>query len=395
MALAIHTLNLGGAEGQLVELLRTLDRSRFAPSLVTFRAEGANLGPLTSLGIRPVGFELPPSLLRPAVVRTVVRLAGFCRRERIDVLHAQDFYTNLVAVPAARLAGVPCLVSRLDLCHWYGGLKRQAVAAVSRAANRVWVNAEAVRRLVVREDGVHPQNVELIRNGIDLARFDDAARRPSPDALELTGGGLGPCIIHVANMNHEVKGQEDLLVAVARVARERPGLRLLLVGDGPLRPRWERRAAELGLAVQTRFAGRRTDVPSLLARATVAVSASHAEGLSNAVIEAMAAGLPVVATAVGGNGELVRNGVDGWLVPPRFPSVLADRLAAVLREPGRAAEMGRNGRARVAAMLPLERMVGAFEALYERLARERGTPVEEARQPAKAAPAFFAASPRA
>lgn len=371
VALALHTLHLGGAEGQVVELLRGLDRRRFAPTLVTFRAEGHHRGALAELGVPLLVLPLPPSLARPGVAATVLRLAAFCRQAGVDVLHAHDFYTNLIAVPAARLAGSACLVSRLDLAHWYRGLRRELVALASRAADRVWVNAEAIRRMVVDEEGVDPARVTVIRNGIDLARFDAAAAAPSPDALELSGAGLGPCLINVANMNHPVKGQADLLVAVARLAREQPSLRLLLVGDGPLRPDYERLARDLGLAQVVRFAGRRADVPALLSRATLAVSASHAEGLSNAVIEAMAAALPSVATSVGGTPELLRSGVDGWLVPPAFPELLADRLAAVLHAPGRAREMGQSARRRVAELLPLSRMVAAFEETYERLAFER------------------------
>ncbi|MHB1844428.1 MAG: glycosyltransferase [Deltaproteobacteria bacterium] len=374
VAIFIHTLNLGGAEGQVVELLRSLDRRRFTPSLFCFYAEGHHARALRELGIEPEVIPPPRSLGRPEVLVTIARVALACRRRGVRLLHAQDFYTNLIALPAARLAGARCLVSRLDLAHWYGGLRRFAVAWTSRRADRVWVNAEAVRDLVVLEDGVPPERVSLVRNGLDLTRFDSAAREGSAEAIELTGGGLVPCVINVANMNHPVKGQDDLLLAMDRVRRLAPSARLLLVGDGPLRAGYERRARELGLGGCVVFAGHRTDVPALLARATLAVSASHAEGLSNAVIEAMAARLPVVATAVGGNVELVRPGVSGWLVPPSNAAVLAERILVAIERPGEARELGERARSFVEAELSLDRMVQGFERLYERMALDSERP---------------------
>ncbi len=371
LGLFVHTLHVGGAEGQLLELVRAIDRRRVEPRLITFHLEGPHVAALAELGVAPEAIPLPSSLARPGTAATIARVAAWCRSRRIDVLHPQDLYTNLVALPAARLAGARCLVSRLDLSHWYGGLRRAAVAWTSRHADRVWVNADAVRQIVAREDGVAGERIELIRNGIDLPRFDGLAAEASAEAIELAGAGIFPSVIQVANMNHPVKGQEDLLAAMVLVLARVPRARLLLVGDGPLRPTYERRARELGLGAAVRFAGRRADVPALLRRSAVAVSASSAEGLSNAVIESMAAGLPVVATAVGGNVELVRNARDGWLVPPRAPWALADRIVWLLEHPGRAREMGASGRRRVEGELPLHRMVRAFEDLYERLARRR------------------------
>ncbi len=368
VALFIHTLQLGGAEGQIVELLRALDRRRFAPLLFCFYAEGHHLAALRDIGIEPEVIPPPRSMGRPEALVTIGRLAAACRRRGVQLLHPQDFYTNLVALPAARLAGTRCLVSRLDLAHWYGGVRRAAVAWTSRGADRVWVNAEAVRDLVVHEDRVPAERVTLLRNGIDLSRFDSAAREGAAEAIELTGGGLVPCVVNVANMNHAVKGQVDLLDAAERVRRELPRVRFLLVGDGPLRKDLERRSRELGLEGSVTFASRRTDVPAILARSSLAVSASHAEGLSNAVIEAMAARLPLVATAVGGNVELVRDGVTGLLVPPRSPAALAGRILELLRQPGRARELGARARRFVEAELPLDRMVRGFERLYEGMA---------------------------
>jgi L-malate glycosyltransferase len=165
-------------------------------------------------------------------------------------------------------------------------------------------------------------------------------------------------------MHHPVKGQDVLLRAWREVARARPDARLVLVGDGARRPELERLAQELGVAASVAFAGYRRDAPALLARADLAVSSSRAEGISNAVLESMAARLPVVATAAGGTPEVVREGVTGWLVPPGHAPALARRLLDVLAAPDGGRRMGEVGRAFVAREFSVERMRAGYDALY-------------------------------
>jgi hypothetical protein len=148
------------------------------------------------------------------------------------------------------------------------------------------------------------------------------------------------------------------------VARQRPDVRLALVGDGVRRPLLERLAEDLGIAARVHFLGFRRDGAAVLARAALAVSASHAEGISNAILEAMARRLPVVATAVGGTPELVRDGVNGYLVPPGAPGALARRIADALADPARARRMGARGRRVVEREFDLGQMRMGYDALY-------------------------------
>jgi glycosyltransferase involved in cell wall biosynthesis len=242
--------------------------------------------------------------------------------------------------------------------HHLDGARRAALRLASRLAARVVVNALAIRDLCLAE-GVAPERIAVIRNGVDLDAFDRGAA---------AGAGLppapGPLGVNVANLHHPVKGHEDLLRAFAAVRRELPAARLALVGGGERRPLLERLAGELGLAEAVRFTGQRLDVPAIVARADVVVSASHAEGISNAILEGMAARRPVVATAVGGSPELVADGETGLLVPPRAPGALAAALVALLRDPARARAMGEAGRARAAREFGLDRMRAAYDALY-------------------------------
>jgi len=172
-------------------------------------------------------------------------------------------------------------------------------------------------------------------------------------------------------MHHPVKGQSDLLVAMREVLREAPDARVAFVGDGVRRPLLERLARQLGIADRTHFLGFRRDGAAILARSTLSVSASHAEGISNAILEAMALRLPMVATAVGGSPELVRDGVSGFLVPPRSPAGLARRIVALLGEAALARRMGEAGRAVVEREFGVGQMRRRYEAVYEAVVAER------------------------
>lgn len=350
---------------QLLELLRRLP-SDYDVSVHALDARGPLLDETRALGYEPRVHPLGGSLLRPAVVAEAVRIARTLRTERVDLVHAQDFYSTLLGVLAAKIAGIPVVVSRLDLVHWHGRARHLALAAASHAADAVIANCEAVRDLVVYRERVPGERVVVIRNGLDLARFDAqraALAAPLPD----TRGA--PVAILVANMRHEVKRQEDFLTALALVRRGVPSMRAFLVGEGQRQRQLEATARELGLADAVTFLGARGDVPAVLARGTLGVLCSRQEGLSNAVMEGMAAGLPMVVTDAGGNAELVKEGERGFVVPPERPEALANAILRVVGDPGRARRMGEAARRFVERELTLDRMVGDHDRLYRLLVR--------------------------
>ena len=207
-----------------------------------------------------------------------------------------------------------------------------------------------------------PDRIVVVRNGVDVSELDRAARH-APEAPAPETGAIA-C---VANMHHPVKGQTDLLHAMREVIRVRPDARLVLVGDGARRPLVEHCARQLGIAEHCHFLGHRRDVAAVLARARIAVSPSHAEGISNAILEAMAARLPIVATAVGGTPEIVRDGENGFLVPPGAPAALAPRLLELLDDAPLCARMGARGRRIVEREFSVEQMRASYDALYEDL----------------------------
>jgi glycosyltransferase involved in cell wall biosynthesis len=364
----LHLVNrfwIGGAERQFVERLRRHPPG-FRAVVGCLEASGPMLEPIRALGYEPEIFSLKGSMLQPNTAVQIGRMAALIRAEGIRVVHATDFNTNLLGLAAARLAGAKAIVSRLDLGHLragFGRWHRQAEKLNARLADLVVANAEAVREVCIREEGVKPENCVIVRNGIDLQHFDASAAAPLQAPLPVPEGA--PIVAVIGNL-WPVKGHRTLIEAVARLPADFQKVRFLCAGEGPEREYLSSRIAELGLSERVHLIGHRLDVPAVLRLATVACLCSSAEGLSNALMEAMAARLPVVATRVGGNPELIRDGENGFLVPHGDVAALADKLAALLAAPELAREMGARGRRRVESELSLERMAEGHGALYRR-----------------------------
>jgi glycosyltransferase involved in cell wall biosynthesis len=350
---------VGGSERQFIERLRAHPPG-FTPVVACLELSGGNLDEFLSLGLpRPELFDLRGSLLKPNTLLQVARLAHLIRRRGVRLVHANEFVSNFVAFLAARAAGVPVIVNRVDLGHLrdgFGGRHRRVEKWMSRHADAVCANAEGVRRLCIDEEGSEPGRTFVVRNGLDLRRFDALAAGPLQGALPAGR----PLVAVVANL-WPVKGHRTLIEAVARVHAQHPRARFALVGDGPERAFLEGRIAALGLQGVVELLGTRYDVPAILARADAACLPSLAEGLPNAVLEAMAASLPVVATAVGGTPELVVPGETGFLVRSQDAEGLADALLKVLADPG---GMGARGRRLIAREYSLERLAEALGAMY-------------------------------
>ncbi|MFE8597511.1 glycosyltransferase [Archangium violaceum] len=360
------SFHIGGTEVQVLELLRGLPPS-YRVQLAVLQDQGPLMESVLKLGFSPEVFPLHGSLARPNSALQVLRLARWFHTQRVELVHAHDFYSTMLVVPAAKMAGTKVIVGRLDLAHWHGAARRALLRSLTLMADHVVGNAEAIRRMLVEEEGLPPERVSVIPNGLDLTRFHARMREGLKAPLPDTRGA--PVVVHVANMNHPVKRQEDLLRALAMVRLKGQTLHAFLVGDGPRRAELEQLAGSLGLTDTVHFLGHRADVPAVYARADFGVLCSTAEGMSNAVMEGMAAGLPMVVTRVGGNPELVADGVRGLVVPPLRPQAMTEAFCTLLadRELGR--RMGAEARAFVERELSLERLVRRHDVLYRRVAR--------------------------
>jgi glycosyltransferase involved in cell wall biosynthesis len=359
----VDCLNTGGTERQLFELLRRLDRRRFRPMVACFKAHGDLLPRLRELGVEPLEFPLGGSLMKASTAVQIGRMALLCRIEGAKIVHAHDFYSNLIGVAAAQLAGARSIASRRDLGHWLSPMQKRALRLALKSADYVIANAVAVGDLVTRKEGVPPHKLLVVENGIDVHLFDTQSQREPDPPLPPQNG---PRVAMVASMHLPDKGHGDLLEAAALLKQRGLVAQWLIVSDGALRAQHEEKARALGLEGEVLFLGRRADVPRILHHVDLLVHPSWAEGFPNVVLEAMCARKPVVATRVGGCPELV-SADNGRLVEPRQPAQLAEAIAELLGNPALAQEMGRRGRRIVEERFSLDRMSQTIQSLYEAL----------------------------
>jgi glycosyltransferase involved in cell wall biosynthesis len=283
------------------------------------------------------------------------------------------------AVPAARLAGVPVVIASIrDTGAYVTPMQRRVQRAVCRFADRVVVNADAVKDWLV-DEGYDERRITVIRNGIDPAPF---GKKAAPGKLHYElGVPPNTPLIAVLSRVSPIKGLEYFLDAAAVVSAKIPDARFLIVGkadtrDAGYQRQLEAHANRLGLSRRVVFTGLRMDVPELLDDVSVSVLPSLSEGLSNVLLESMAAGVPVVATRVGGSPEVVEDGVTGLLVPPRDADGLARAILRFQEDREMAARVGQAGRARVVERFSIADMVRRTEQLYADLLRARGHDLE-------------------
>jgi glycosyltransferase involved in cell wall biosynthesis len=368
----IDQLNPGGAERFTMHVVARLDRDRFDRTICATRATGSfwpgdtraeALAELDQAGVRvlELGREGRFDL---AAWRPLVRVL---RRERVQILHAHMFGSSVWGALLAQLVRVPVVV-----VHEHGTpfevergrlfLERNLLG---RAADAYVAVSEHDQRKIV-DRGVPAERTFVLPNGISTPVVDE-----TKDVRAELGIAADAPVVGAVGLQRREKAY-DVLLRAAAVARERiPALRVVLVGDGVMRNELVRLTGELGLDDAVVFAGVRVDVPEVLRSFDVAVNSSHSEGSPLSVMEYMEAGLPVVATRVGGVPGIVRDGVDGVLVPPNDPAAMGDALVQVLSDREKAEAMGRSGRERRRAEFDLEVSARRLGELYERLWAER------------------------
>jgi sugar transferase (PEP-CTERM/EpsH1 system associated) len=301
-----------------------------------------------------------------------LRMALLFRSLRPDIVHSRN-WSCVDAIIGARLAGVPIVIHSEHGREASDPEGRDRVRRIGRRVLAPMVNqfvtvSQDLARWLIEDVGVPRRKVLSICNGVDTRRFAPVGRQAARAAL-----GLGPEQVVVGTVGRldPVKDHVGLLKAFSQLPHDSPTL-LLIVGDGPCRKDLEAAVDALGLRQRVWLLGERNDVPALLSAMDVFVLCSVGEGISNTILEAMATGLPVVATRVGGNPELVTDGRTGFLVDARSPAALATSLRRYLDEPALLAQHGRAARDHAEAEFSLERMVAGYERLYGHLLDRRG-----------------------
>lgn len=358
IAVVMTSFDGGGTEHQMIELVRRLDRARWRVHLACLHARGAwqvraaEAAPISEFPISGFG--------RPDTYRQALAFARWCSRHGIEVVHATDLYTNIFALPAAAFARVRVRIgSRRGLNTDRTAAHLAMQRAAFKCAHAVVANSRAIADRL-RVDGMSPDKVSVIANGLDLDAFSPAGPRP-----------IRRRVLVVANLRPE-KGYDVLIEAAARVLSRYPDARFECVGSGPALPELERQIAARGVEHAFTMAGRQDDVPARLAAADIFVLPSRTESMPNSVLEAMAAGLPVVASAVGGVPEIIRDGHTGLLCAAGDAAALAERLCRLMEDPGFADALGARARQEAHARYSFARMVQAFDSLYVRELAARG-----------------------
>ena len=361
VALVMTSFDPGGTERQMIELIRHIDRRRWAIHLACFHARGAwfERARTHAASLR----EFPITSFRHAsAVREARTFGRWCRDLGIRVVHAADLYANVFALPAAAAAEIPVrLGSRRDINPG----KTLGQIALQRAAyacaHRVVANSRAASNRL-RLEGISQRKIVVIPNGVDTDTFRITPGRD--------GGHEGPStprtrrrVLMVANLRPE-KGHDTLIDAAAAVLQSFPDATFTIAGGGPERDRLIAHAVRCEVGAAFSWLGHRDDVAAIARASDIFVLPSRTEAFPNALIEAMAAGLPCVATRVGGIPEIVQDGQTGLLVRVGDPVDLARALCRVMDDERLASDLGAAAARHVLSNYSFERMSAAFENLY-------------------------------
>ncbi len=367
IAHCIDNLAVGGTELNLVRTAERLDPSRFELFIICLRENGALSARCSAAGLRVVRFPIA-NLYGLGAVRQGARLARFLSNNRIQIVHSHDMHTNVFATAWARAAGTPVIIASR---RWWRSLlpRRYRIAntLAFRLAHCIVANSPAVASSLGTEDRVPRQRVAVVPNFVDDAAFTPPSLDDRAVILRDLGVPADALIVGVIANLSPVKDHGTLLRAVARLAPRWPQLHVVLVGDGECRASLESLARGLELGHRIHFAGRRPNQPNPHHLLDISVLCSLSEGFPNSIIEAMAAGKPVVATSVGGVADAVEHGRTGLLVPPSDPEQLAAAIESLLIDPSRRRVLGEAGQDRARARYGATTVLRSLEALYGRL----------------------------
>lgn len=368
----IGSFNQGGSERQAIALTRLLTTDgTFEVSAATLNSEGILRPEIEKLGLPEIP-EFPlTSFYNANFIKQVRACAKYLKEHQIDLIHTHDFYTNVFGMAAASLAG---LKARIASKRETGGMRSGSQDLVEKfafaRAHAIVVNSGSVKNyLAVR--GIPGPKIHLIYNGLDIKRFDVTTKDrsvflqkyslPEEEGIHL--------ISLVANLRHDVKNIPMLLRAAKAVVASNDSAHFVIAGEGELLDMLQEQTVEFGIAGNVHFIGRCADVPELLTNSFACVLTSTAEGFSNAILEYMAAGKPVVATNVGGASEAVVHDRSGYLIDSNDDRSLAEHLLDLLQDPAKAARLGGEGKRIVTSKFSEAAQLQQTVELYNSLLR--------------------------
>jgi glycosyltransferase involved in cell wall biosynthesis len=369
---ALDNLDVGGSELNAVRTAEHLDRERFDLRIVCMKPKGRLVDRCRAIGV-PIIHVRVKSLHGWTMATAGWQFASYLRAERVQIVHAHDMYSNVFAVPWARAARTPVIIASRRWWYTLPSVKlRLGNTLAFRMASAVLANSARVAASVQGADGVSPERIRVVPNFASDTAFEalsDECRDRRRRELGIPADRfLVGCVARLV----PVKDHATLLRASAIARQAKPRMHLLIVGDGPCRPELETLAAELNLTDAVTFVGERSDGGNYHALCDASALSSISEGFPNTLVEAMAAGRPVVATAVGGTLDAVVDGVTGILVKAGDANELAAALVRLADAPALREQMGTAGHRRAMNEYRATDVVAGLEGLYLELLAGRG-----------------------
>ncbi len=364
-----------GAERQVYEFLKRCDRERFEVFLAVVHQEDIPKEirdlevPARALGIKRI-YDL-------GGLSAGWAFADSLKGRHIDVVLTYHFSSDIWGTAFAWLARVPVIVSsRRDIGFWRNKTHVVAYKMINRCVTKIIAVSGAVKDMVVREEGVAPSRVVVVHNGVELCNPEVGS--PKAEVRKTLNIAEEDYLIGcVANFTSKTKGHEVLIEAIDKIVHGPQsmvhGLKVILVGDGPLRPRINLQVAGHRLEGNILFAGKRSDVQEMLQACDMCVLPSLTEGMSNALLEYMAAGKPVVATAVGGNPEVIRDRENGLLVPADDAQALAQAMLEIMKDQALAQRLGAAARKTVEERFDIMKQIEELQRVLEMVHKEATT----------------------
>jgi glycosyltransferase involved in cell wall biosynthesis len=371
------SLEIGGSERQMVELAKRLPRERFAPEFVLLTRRGPLADIAESAGI-PVHVlhwaRLGDPWRRTRRLGDIARTAALLRRGNFDIVDAWLFHAYAIAAAIRPAIGVKAIISgrrNLGDARSNHPINRLLDAIARRRVDAIVANSEGVRRAIAVREGIRESRIQVIHNGVELPEPLEAEARDH--IRQRLGAGPDTLLIGcVANYKNR-KGLDTVIEVASAVAARVDRAMFVLVGEGALRHDLERAIASAGLDQRVLLHGQEPDARDVVSGFDIALQASTSEGLPNALLEAAAAGVPIVATRVGGTPEIVLDGVTGRLVAPGAVAEFVEALTWLAEEPERRASLGAAGRAHIADCFGMDRFVAETASLYEAVLARRGS----------------------
>ena len=366
----VPSLEMGGVEKTLISLLPRLKERGFEVKVCTLYRKDILAQEMEEKGIPVINIGMRARLdVDIKYLKGIFYLKHWMMKEGFHIVHTHLYRANTPGRIAAKLAQIPVVVANEhNVDEWKNFFQRSVDRALSRITDRIIAVSERVKKFYVEEVGIPPGRITVLYNGVDLERFDKKVN--VMEKRKELGLPLHSIIVGSVGRLHPQKNYFNFIKAISLIVKKFSRVHFLLVGGGPLKERLKRFSRTLGLEEKISFLGERKDIEEIYPVMDIFVLSSDREGFPITILEAMACGLPVVATRVGGVEEEVEEGKTAFLVPPANSEALAEAITKLISSPSLRKEMGKKGKERV-KLFRIEKMVERTEKLYRELLREK------------------------